>query len=56
MQHQPAIDRYEAAVRLERIRQQMREATRYGFVITRAQVAEAAAAEAEYDAATADLI
>lgn len=46
-------DRYEAAIRLERIRQLMRESSRYGLVVTRAHRDELHTAEVEYNAATA---
>lgn len=46
-------DRYEAAIRLEKIRQQLREAARYGFTVTLPMANEVREAEAEYDAATA---
>ncbi len=48
-----AVDRYEAAIRLELIRQQLREATRYGFTVTAPMAAEVREAEAEYNEATA---
>lgn len=47
-----APDRYEAAIRLERIRQQIRENARYGFPITNTHRIEVQEAEAEYDLAT----
>lgn len=34
MPYKPTLDRYEAAIRLERVRQQIRETLRYGFPIT----------------------
>jgi len=46
------VDRYEAAIRLERARQLMREAVRYGFTVTEPMAAEIRNAEAEYDQAT----
>lgn len=47
------LDRYEAAIRLELIRQEVRECARYGFPITQAHCAEVADAERNYDRATA---
>ena len=56
MRHRLLIpDRYEAAIRLERIRQLMREYARYGYPLTVQHMAECRAAEAEYDAATEPL-
>lgn len=46
-------DRYEAAIRLERSGQRIRECARWGFVVTAADCDEARAAREEYDAATA---
>jgi hypothetical protein len=46
-------DRYEAAIRLEQARQQVRECSRYGFPTTRTHQDEVHAAELAYDAATA---
>lgn len=45
-------DRYEAAIRMEKARQRIREANRYGFRVTQADAAELAQATAEYDMAT----
>jgi hypothetical protein len=45
-------DRYEAAIRLERARQVVRECGRYGLPVNAQHTAELHAAEAEYDAAT----
>lgn len=47
-----AVDRYEAAIRLERVRQQIRENLRYGFPITNTHMIEMQAAGREYVAAT----
>jgi len=49
-------DRYEAAIRLERARQVVRESTRYGLPVTRQHLAEVRAAEQIYEAATAALV
>lgn len=49
---QRRVDHYEAAVRLERIRQQVREASRYGFTVTRTMRDEVSAAEKEYTVAS----
>jgi hypothetical protein len=46
------LDRYEAAIRLERARQRIRENTRYGFPVTLAHRTEVKDAEREYAAAT----
>jgi hypothetical protein len=48
-------DRYEAAIRLEKARQNIRETGRYGFPVTRAHREEVHAAEAAYNHATAVL-
>lgn len=48
-----AEDRYEAAIRLEKARQNIREHLRYGFPVTRALTAEAQTAEAAYSRTTA---
>ena len=48
-----AFDRYEAAIRLERARQRLRELVRYGFTVTESDAAECVAAVQEYDSATA---
>lgn len=48
-------DRYEAAIRLERACQLIRESERYGFPVSQRQAAEAEQASAEYDLATAAL-
>jgi len=45
-------DRYEAAIRLERIRQTVREYLRYGVPVTAPHFEEMERANAEYDAAT----
>jgi hypothetical protein len=50
------IDRYEAAIRLERARQVVRESTRYNFPVTSRHLAEVRAAEEIYEAATAALV
>jgi DNA polymerase IIIc chi subunit len=47
------FDRYEAAIRLEKARQKLRELTRFGFPVTEADVAECSAAMREYESATA---
>ena len=49
-------DRYEAAIRLETIRQQLRECARYGFTVSNAMVHEHQDATREYNAATDALI
>lgn len=46
-------DRYEAAIRLEKARQNIRESDRYGFPVTRTHRDEVHIAEAAYDEATA---
>ena len=51
-----AIDRFAAAVALERARQVIREHTRYGFPVTRQHLAAVQAAESWYDRTTAFLI
>jgi hypothetical protein len=48
-------DRYEAAIRLEKARQLIRESGRYGFPITRAMNDSLHDAEAAYGRATAAL-
>lgn len=49
----PIPDRYEAAIRLERSAQRMRDLRRAGMTITEADFEESRAARQEYDEATA---
>lgn len=49
------LDRYEAAIRLEQIRQQIRECCRFGFPVTLVHQAELQAAERQYTSATASV-
>ena len=52
MPYKVTYDRYEAAIRLERVRQQIRENLRYGFPTTNTHMIEMQAADREYVAAT----